>query len=142
MKQLMSSGNPPGVEWAGDPDRDDVPGFILLIPHGDVGSNYILFLSSLETDGQMVCSSRPIQGSPVSCLCLLGQVPKKFIHSYAVSVLGFVQGKTGQYQIASTAQNLVYRLDTVTGQMTAHIVDNHEEPRKQRFIQEFASMPQ
>jgi hypothetical protein len=64
MKSRMSSENPPSVEWAGDLDRDGVPDFILNMPHGDVGSNYILFLSSLATDGHMV--------SPVAIYTRLG----------------------------------------------------------------------
>jgi hypothetical protein len=54
MKSRMSSENPPSVEWAGDLDRDGVPDFILNMPIGDVGSYFVLFLSTMATDNQMV----------------------------------------------------------------------------------------
>jgi hypothetical protein len=63
------------------------------------------------------------------------------VFAVAVSVTAFVYGYPGRYQIASTADNLVFRLDTVTGQMTAHRVHSQEEATTRRFIQEIASMP-
>lgn len=62
------------------------------------------------------------------------------IISLVVAIVGFTQGHMGRYQISSTGDNLVFRLDTVSGHMTAHKVDNNEEPYKHRFIQEVASM--
>ena len=56
-----------------------------------------------------------------------------------ISIIGFTQGNTGRYQISSTAEHIVFRLDTVSGHLTAHRIHPKEEPSRQLFIQEIAS---
>ena len=62
------------------------------------------------------------------------------IIALVVAIVGFTQGHTERYQISSTGDNLVFRLDTVSGHMTAHRVHSQEEPNTHRFIQEIATM--
>ena len=46
--QRNTLGNPRRLIWAGDLNRDSRPDFLFNFPLGDVGSNYVLFLSSSE----------------------------------------------------------------------------------------------
>ena len=46
--------NPRQVVWSGDLDRDLQPDILFDLPLGDVGSNYVLFLSSLRVAEQLV----------------------------------------------------------------------------------------
>jgi hypothetical protein len=46
--------NPRQIVWAGDLDRDARPDMLFNFPLGDVGHNYVLFLSSMRAGNQLV----------------------------------------------------------------------------------------
>lgn len=49
--------NPRQLLWAGDLDRDERPDLLFDFPPGDVGVNYVLFLSSLRSENQLVAKA-------------------------------------------------------------------------------------
>lgn len=62
------------------------------------------------------------------------------IIALVVAIISFTQGHIERYQISSTGENLVFRVDVVSGHLTAHRVHSKEEPSRQLFIQEIATM--
>lgn len=50
----ISMDNPPKLVWSGDLDRDSSPDLLFNFPLGDVGDNYVLFLSSAASGRKLV----------------------------------------------------------------------------------------